>query len=537
MSLKGKRNEDIMLIGKNKLDKSYLIKGLYYLASVLMPSILLFQLYNRNQGRNHIEFSHVLILAGILAIFGLLLFILFKFIAGSMEGALIVVLLCWLSFWLYEPMLGFVRRLLTMFFIPSRVYALLLLAIIGFVAILFRRKKPSFEKIRPAFNMLVICLIAMFLVNAVPNMSHHMAIVRVRAEIARLEVDERPFHIKREFNIDPTLSHPDIYWFHMDGLMSIETVERFWGLNYDHFREALQARGFLVYENAELNGGFTTSAMPALLSPAFYDSFWGEQLNHVETMLVDERETYLFRQSLASVGLGGYDDLSSYFELFNAFFAGGYELIVHTYFEYLPTSFDHLIGGQRIGSRGWQLYTRSQLPGLLAMTTPIPMIWHESLGVDAVRVRHLENIEPVASLTWFELMDAHMLSMEHRVTEPSEVPNHMRYDLYPSLGFEFSFWRMINEVDVILERNPNAVIVLQSDHGFHLDEVQRHLLEKGYSLEQVLELTHSVLSAVRIPDEYGGLEEPIAPLNITRVLVNRFIGENYQLVPSATFRE
>jgi hypothetical protein len=54
---------------------------------------------------------------------------------------------------------------------------------------------------------------------------------------------------------------------------------------------------------------------------------------------------------------------------------------------------------------------------------------------------------------------------------------------------------------------------------------------QGYTKEQIVELMHSVFSAVRIPDEYGGLDEPIAPLNITRELINRFVGDNYELLP------
>ena len=183
-----------------------------------------------------------------------------------------------------------------------------------------------------------------------------------------------------------------------------------------------------------------------------------------------------------------------------------------------------------LGGR-WQRYTRTYLPGLLSMTTPLPNFPHEPVGYDVALIRHLENIEPVANLTWFEIMDGHMGSVKHRVTEHTEVPGSLRYDLYPALGFEYVFWRVISEIDLILARNPNAVIVLQSDHGFHLDSTQDHLLEQGYTMEQVLELTHSVFSAMRIPDEYGGLEESVAPLNITRVLVNRFVGKNYELLP------
>ena len=43
---------------------------IYWLAVLFMPSILLFNLYNQNHIENHIIFTHVLILAGVLAIMG-----------------------------------------------------------------------------------------------------------------------------------------------------------------------------------------------------------------------------------------------------------------------------------------------------------------------------------------------------------------------------------------------------------------------------------------------------------------------------------
>ena len=519
-----------MFKGKKKLEYACLRKVIYTLASVLMPSILLFDLFNRHHGRHQMFFLHAFIIAGLLALLGLLLFVVFKRITESIEGALLLVLLFWVTFWHYEMLLGAARGLLSGFFLPSRVFALLLLGIIGLVTIALRIKKPPLEKIGPAFNMLALSVLVIFIFNFVPGVNHEITFTRARAEVARLEESERPFYIKREFYVNPTLPHPDIYWFHMDGLMSIEKVEEFWGLDYDHFREKLHARGFLIYEGAQFNGGFSDAAMPALLSPAFYDSFWGEQLASAETMLTDERATQLFQQVLPRVGLEGREDIAPYFELFGAFFAGGYELTIHTYFEYLPTSFGHLYGEELVARGEWNRFTGSYLPAFLSEITPLPMIHHEPIRKDTY-ITHLVDIEPVANFTWFEYMDAHMGSMEHRVTEVTEVPNNRRYDLYPTLGFEYSFWKMMGEINRILERNPNAVIIVQSDHGIHISDAQEHLLEQGYSHEQILMLMHSVFSAVRIPDVYGGLEEPIAPLNITRELVNRFVGENYELLP------
>jgi len=90
----------------------------------------------------------------------------------------------------------------------------------------------------------------------------------------------------------------------------------------------------------------------------------------------------------------------------------------------------------------------------------------------------------------------------------------------------------MNIIDVILESNPNAVIVIQADHGIHNPGFHVDLLEFGYTEEDIMRLNFSVMSAKRIPPEYGGIEAPIAPLNITRELINRFVGENYELIPS-----
>ena len=103
-------------------------------------------------------------------------------------------------------------------------------------------------------------------------------------------------------------------------------------------------------------------------------------------------------------------------------------------------------------------------------------------------------------------------------------------DMYPT-AHAYTVYMLITMIDMILEQNPNTVIVIQSDHGFHLDDIQTQLLEDGFSEAEVASLQNSVMSAVRIPEQYGGLDVPLNPLNITRELVNRFVGPNYQLLP------
>ena len=519
-------------------------KVVYYIASFLMPSILLFDLYNRNHTQNHIVFSHVLILAGILAIGGILLFIVFKLLSKSEEGALLLALFSWLGFWLYEPLLRVIRRVFSLLFVPSRVFAiLLLLALILLISVLRKYQLP-FYKIRPAFNLLAICLIVFFIINLIPGANHEITLVRERERLARMGIEEvingeytnLPFYTKQNFEIDFNLPSPDIYWFHMDNVLSLESIEQFWDLSYSHYREKLGERGFFIYEDATVTGGNTAYAWGALLSPAFYDSFLGERLAKIDSELnVGSTRMGFLHNELAQVGLDIYEDIHPNLELFRAFFEREYELCINgvLYCE-LPISFEHFTDNRYYHTSIWREFQRSALPNLLSLTTPLPMIVYGGVEEDFEAIRHIRGIEPVARFTFYLIYDAHMsMSVQYRVTEPIEgIPNYKRIDLYPFLGFEIAMGRALDRIDEILESNPDAVIILQSDHGFHAPAVQEFLLEEGYSEAKIVELMHSVFSAVRIPERYGGLIEPIAPLNISRELVNRFVGHNYELLPS-----
>jgi hypothetical protein len=87
---------------------------------------------------------------------------------------------------------------------------------------------------------------------------------------------------------------------------------------------------------------------------------------------------------------------------------------------------------------------------------------------------------------------------------------------------------MLGMVDYIIEKDPDAVIIIQGDHGIHAFS-RNDLASQGFTDEQMLEMNFSTISAVRIPPQYGTLTEPLDPLDITRYLVNHYVGEgNYE---------
>ena len=515
--------------------KRWPIDLIYYIASVLMPSILLFALYNQNRAQNDIIFMHVIIVSVMLALVSILLFLAFKVMTKSVEGSLLLSVTFWMAFWLFEMILD-ITRIFTTQTGPRRLLVLILL-LLTIIIVISRRFKLLFERIRPAFNVLAVCIVVLFGINLIPSLQHEKALAMGRANRAEQEASGQVFYFKQDFRINSRNPTPDIYWLHMDGLMSMEVVEQFWGGCYEDIREELRNRGFEIYENAKVYGGFTWSSLLALLSPAFYDSFWGEQLADAKKMLRnDAAELLSGRLAHIGIDIAGHVMPFQYVELFNALLARGYEVDAGMlYGATKPGSHVYVKIERGVFEQEWRRFQKSDFPYLLSMVTPLSISFRYELEEDILLKEGVGMVEAMPQFTVINIMYAHMVhgAMAHieNPTPEVEYPMHLRYDLYP-LVFEYAVERMIREIDEILERNPNAVIILQGDHGFHVESTQLHMIDMGYSLEQVLELVQSVFSAVRIPVEYGGLEAPISPLNITRELVNRFVGGgNYELLP------
>ena len=99
----------------------------------------------------------------------------------------------------------------------------------------------------------------------------------------------------------------------------------------------------------------------------------------------------------------------------------------------------------------------------------------------------------------------------------------------------FSAKRLLKYIDIILENDPDAVIMLQGDHGLHKVEMERIMDAFFCTSEEAEALWNQVMSAVRLPEELMTSEtEQILsdPRNISRYLINHFVGQNYEYIPA-----
>ena len=377
------------------------------------------------------------------------------------------------------------------------------------------------------------------------------------------------WQIRRHFEVDETLQNPDIYWFHIDGMINLEDAEYYLDIQAYESREQLLELGFVINENAEFIAGGTRLGVPALLSPDFYDSFLHEVFKEGSHLMKRNRDA-LQSKELEQNNISLADDIAPYHELFHAFLEAGYTAT--TIARVFPTMFTPINQFYNLGDEFPLLIVDQALERhflvesldlieLLVMMTPIPGRFAEvvsgardtegiewqaipnytdeidrltstSLDLDHERhlyqalINHLENTL-TKSITYITLNFTHVTAWRWQIGE--EETDRSRIDLYP-LAHEYALYVMFNMIDLILDSNPDAVIVLQGDHGMHCQYSQYALLEAGFTEEETLRLFDSTISAVRIPEKYGGLDDPLDPLNIARELVNRFVGENYQLV-------
>ncbi|MCL2627416.1 MAG: hypothetical protein FWD44_01790 [Oscillospiraceae bacterium] len=503
-----------------KATRVILNRIMYLSAVILMPSILLFYLYNNNRVQNHLIFYQVIILAGIFAIAGLILYLLFIFIAKGEEAALLLSLCFWICFWFFRDLYGYMSIYVTT--MSATLLLIIICVVLFFIAIVFRNYEPSFMKVKSIFQALSVSLILLFVFNFIPGLSFNITLYRAKADSDLLS-----YSIKQDFIISNRLPQPDIYWIHVDGMMSMDTVERFWGESQEYLRDELSRKGFVVYANAELNGGYTNAALAAILSPTLYDSFLSDAINRHDTLFRHDR-TEKITEELAQVGLEYYEDIAPYFELLVALATKGYDMSAYPNPLYINELMEITYEANEYIFDRWHVSLFGDLPKLLTLTTPLNII-PKPKSVLLEEQKQEDDSQETPCFFWHYILQAHILHWQND-TELLEE-NIRAIHLYP-VAYERAAQEMLHFIDEVLLINPNAVIILQGDHGFHHNDTQQFLLDQGHSLDQVLELIHSVFSAVRIPAAYGGVDEPIAPLNIARVLVNRFVGQNYRLLIS-----
>jgi len=547
-----------------KINRIYL----YITASLLLPNIFLFFLFNNNKIYNNLYFHHFVIVGSILALMSFATFLLYRGLSKSYEAAIIILGISWFYFYFFVGIVNFFadisgsRRGITFI-----VTILLIASIMGLLFIL-RRYELVLIKASDIFNTISAIIIILFLYNFIPAFYSDVLKPLVGSSTTK------QFVIKSEFNINTSLASPDIYWLHMDEMVSFSVIEEYFGDHLGELKEELSKRGFILNESASLHAGGTILALISLLNPALYDSYLESLFIETENFPRLQREAKIREQFLKD-GLSIREDVTPRMELFRAFIAKGYTHVVVT--ESNGIEFNH--GLQPMGwfyrdydikNKGTYLLINNRKPEanvsnyekildffqLLTNTTPLSAPFIQDRIRKFIYMK-LESSEDWLAIAQYEEIPVSSIGLSYenhlyrRLYDSFRAPSpkfvyvsngitHGPYtyiirtdgnpynidDLYLP-HFKYAAKVMLNTIDMILEKNNDAIIIIQGDHGIHLRESHEYMRSAGYTEDQIIEINYSTISAVRIPDIYGGLEKPLEPLDISRTLINRFVGENY----------
>ena len=533
-------------------------------SAFFLPSIFLYHLYLGNRIENDIPFNIIVVAALFFGIISIVLFMIFSFASRSKEAGLIVLIIFWALFWTF----GHTYEMANNFTIASSTRHTVGLAIlICLIILFFRRYSFSFNKIRAVFRILPVTVIIFFLLNFIPSYNVN------RIDYISIDTVNSSGLFRTNFEVDNSLPTPDIYWIQPDAMIGLETLGRFFDEPLSEFQDALEQRGFQIYSNARMYTGVTRFSIPALLSPNFHDETWYEIYSKLKFVTGSDRPNVMQQVRRA------YNEMvpNANHEMLVALRKRGYEInFMHVpagsyWVEARPDRIFVRLTGNLMTNAHMDdglpgLFAESgDFPQLLSIATPLVFlnefvnvrfrgyvvsdvpelsdevvytlnqdIWHDTmLYRDFIRLLSATATLPQPRLVFAASYITHGNWWGPRMTD---VPWH-DYSAIDQIvpSHELTSHLLLNAVDLIIANNPDAVIVIQSDHGIHsaTGGLQHWYYLKQYDFtdEEIFELRHSVFNAVRIPLRYGGLDAPLAPLNISRELVNRFVGQNYTLLP------
>jgi len=445
-------------------------------------------------------------------------------------------------------------------------YSILLFASEPFVAYVFTY---TIYKISKRFNTekLILPFHVFFLTVLILNVSvlvtSSFNVPKYREEI----------NYKEDFNIDETLPNPNIYWIHADGMLGFDAMDKYFGDPQDDFRKSLIDRGFVINSSASFEGGHATRiSIPILMSPDYYDTYLEQSLSsHEGAMRLKEGpDSSLFEARINN-------------ELIKAFDQKGYTTIAMSLNEsnYVPITdlfyYVHFFGiSGDVTTEPILVKKPSDDDGSFEKNT----VYANNLGelvlgelvniVNNKIVRTSERIEIPLSTEFentksvlLESDDAKVYSSlinsiydvlysnvakEPRLTIIHNMIAHSPYsynekgDLTEKEDFfditkypqHHTYTAKVTEniIDMILEADESAIIIVQADHGLHT--LPAEYINKGLSTEDAeIEIWNSVISAIRVPNQYFTNDIEYAefdPLNITRFLVNSYVGDNYEYI-------
>jgi len=528
------------------------------ISSALLPVIPMLFLYNHNSA--YLSFWQVCIYCIFLILIVMLLNKLIRSIfkpTFPIHSELIAFIAC-LAFVCFVFAYDGIYDKILKYYINPYIFLLIAPAAAYIIAFLFS-KIISKIKTTSYASIINVAVFVMVLMNVLPLFK------------VALQTENTEIKFKTNFTVNEKAYSPNVYWILCDGLLGFDAMEKYFNDSQSELIQKLQSRGFIINKSAMLESGHNTRiAVPALMCPNYYDI-------RLKTILDDHTSAMKAYSSLnLELSNTRYNN-----ELINAFKEKGYTTISMSldedvffpttdYFYYVAAHYTSdeeyaqlpaIIENANVESEGfYQSRFRTEKLGQIFLGGLPSKIFDFVYGYNKQKKPLSTKCTFTSSVLangensgrYTVLIDSVYDALySESILEPKFIIIHSLMAHYPFIfnengglnenTFSASAYKghhtyaakvLVNIIDMIVEKDPDAVIVLQADHGLHgLSEEQ---IDSWFGISSdPLDIWNNVFSAIQVPEKYENGEEIYAitnPLNISRYLVNSFVGKNYSYI-------
>lgn len=265
---------------KNAVETTSTWKGLLFAAGIFFPVWIMLFFYARNAA--YVRFDFIVFICGMLMLVSAFLWGAAYAVFRSPMSSFSVCVIFWIAFYA-GPQIILSLHILASFRLQNAI--LVFVAVTTLLAFITARvlcDKGHDGKAAFFFSVMIGVLLMMNVVSSVRT-----------AYTIHSGTDGAAQHfLKRDFTVEKTnFRKPNVYWFHCDGMLGFSSFEKYFADSQEDFLRELEKRDFSVNKQAMLESGHTSAvAIPALMSPGFYDAWLGDKLSsHEKAMRLRSR--------------------------------------------------------------------------------------------------------------------------------------------------------------------------------------------------------------------------------------------------------
>lgn len=324
-------------------------------------------------------------------------------------------------------------------------------------------------------------------------------------------------------------ARPDIYYIILDCYLREDVLKDYYGHDNSEFVGRLRDMGFHVADRSFSNYPCTYMSLASSLNYEYLHTLRSAVGRKLDTAML----RHLIADNRISRALRELD-----YEL--VFFPSGWDVTADS------RCADHFLS-----------QTRANLSQFERMQMERSMLKIFTVGAREQRTRVLRTFEMLAQVprnkkptfTFAHIVSPHppyVFDSTGGLPQLASVPekeldDEVEAKLY--LG-QLQYVTKLAEAAVreILRQSPDAVIVLQSDHGIFLGHIDPRAASDtpwrdlpSQSKRTFARCAAGILNAYRIPGAESALRDDISPVNTFRVLMNELFGADYALLPDRTF--